>query len=284
MVNYDTLENVSIEKLHTTFTEAFSDYEVKIDIPILKLQQRLERTGYLTEASIGASDNDVLVGFLLNSIREWDGKLTAYDTGTGVVKEYRNKGITSSMFLNVLKNLKEMEVQQYLLEVIQSNTSAVHLYKKQGFEVSREFECFNLDKKLFTCAPTHQVQHINEITEIDWIKLMSFWDFKPSWQNSIDSINAVSDEFICSIVSINDEIVGYGIIDKNTGDIPQIAVDKNYRGKGIGSSILADLVKNTESCSLNVVNVDSQCDSMKDFLLNLGFKLMIKQYEMILAL
>ena len=284
MVNYDTLENVSIEKLHTTFTEAFSDYEVKIDIPILKLQQRLQRTGYLTEASIGASDNDVLVGFLLNSIREWDGKLTAYDTGTGVIKEYRNKGITSSMFLNVLKNLKEMEVQQYLLEVIQSNTSAVHLYKKQGFEVSREFECFNLDKKLFTCAPTHQVQHINEITEIDWIKLMSFWDFKPSWQNSVDSINAVSDEFICSIVSINDEIVGYGMIDKNTGDIPQIAVDKNYRGKGIGSSILADLVKNTESCSLNVVNVDSQCDSMKDFLLNLGFKLMIKQYEMILAL
>ena len=284
MVNYDTLENVSIEKLHTTFTEAFSDYEVKIDIPILKLQQRLQRTGYLTEASIGASDNDVLVGFLLNSIREWDGKLTAYDTGTGVIKEYRNKGITSSMFLNVLKNLKEMEVKQYLLEVIQSNTSAVHLYKKQGFEVSREFECFNLDKKLFTCAPTHQVQHINEITEIDWIKLMSFWDFKPSWQNSIDSINAVSDEFICSIVSINDEIVGYGMIDKNTGDIPQIAVDKNYRGKGIGSSILADLLKNTESCSLNVVNVDSQCDSMKDFLLNLGFKLMIKQYEMILAL
>ena len=284
MVNYDTLENVSIEKLHTTFTEAFSDYEVKIDIPILKLQQRLQRTGYLTEASIGASDNDVLVGFLLNSIREWDGKLTAYDTGTGVIKEYRNKGITSTMFVNVLKNLKEMEVKQYLLEVIQSNTSAVHLYKKQGFEVSREFECFNLDKKLFTCAPTHQVQHINEITEIDWIKLMSFWDFKPSWQNSVDSINAVSDEFICSIVSINDEIVGYGIIDKNTGDIPQIAVDKNYRGKGIGSSILADLLKNTESCSLNVVNVDSQCDSMKDFLLNLGFKLMIKQYEMILAL
>lgn len=284
MVNYDTLENVSIERLHNTFMEAFSDYEVKIDMPILKLKQRLQRTGYVTQASMGASDNDVLVGFLLNSIREWDGKLTAYDTGTGVIKEYRNKGITSAMFLNVLKKLKEMEVGQYLLEVIQSNTSAVHLYKKQGFEVSREFECFNLEKKLFTCTPTHQVKHINDITEIDWVKLMSFWDFKPSWQNSIDSIKAVSDEFICSTVSIDDEIVGYGIIDKNTGDIPQIAVDKSYRGKGIGSSILADLVKNTESSSLNVVNIDSQCISVKDFLLNLGFKLVVKQYEMILTL
>lgn len=284
MVNYDTLENVSIERLHNTFMEAFSDYEVKIDMPILKLKQRLQRTGYVTQASMGASDNDVLVGFLLNSIREWDGKTTAYDAGTGVIKEYRNKGITSAMFLNVLKNLKGMEVEQYLLEVIQSNTSAVHLYKKQGFEVSREFECFNLEKKLFTCTPTHQVKHINDITEIDWVKLMSFWDFKPSWQNSIDSIKAVSDEFICSTVSIDDVIVGYGIIDKNTGDIPQIAVDKSYRGKGIGSSILADLVKNTESSSLNVVNIDSQCISVKDFLLNLGFKLVVKQYEMILTL
>ncbi|MDU3337934.1 GNAT family N-acetyltransferase [Paraclostridium bifermentans] len=284
MVNYDTLENVSIERLHNTFMEAFSDYEVKIDMPILKLKQRLQRTGYVTQASMGASDNDVLVGFLLNSIREWDGKVTAYDTGTGVIKEYRNKGITSAMFLNVLKNLKEMEVKQYLLEVIQSNTSAVHLYKKQGFEVSREFECFNLEKKLFTFTPIHQVKHIDDITEIDWVRLMSFWDFKPSWQNSIDSIKALSDAFICSTVSINDEIVGYGIIDKNTGDIPQIAVDKNYRGKGIGSSILADLVKNTESSTLNVVNIDSQCISVKDFLLNLGFKLVVKQYEMILAL
>lgn len=284
MVNYDTLENVSIERLHNTFMEAFSDYEVKIDMPILKLKQRLQRTGYVSQASMGASDNDVLVGFLLNSIREWDGNLTAYDTGTGVIKEYRNKGITSTMFLNVLKSLKEMEVKQYLLEVIQSNTSAVHLYKKQGFEVSREFKCFNLEKKLFTCTPKHQVKHIDDISEIDWVKLISFWDFNPSWQNSIDSIKAVSDAFICSTVSINDEIVGYGIIDKNTGDIPQIAVDKNYRGKGIGSSILADLVKNTESSTLNVVNIDSQCISMNDFLLNLGFKLVVKQYEMILAL
>lgn len=57
--------------------------------------------------------------------------------------------------------------------------------------------------------------------------MTKFWDFKPSWQNSIDSSNAVSDTFIYSIVKVNDDIVGYGIIDKKTGAIPQIAVDKN---------------------------------------------------------
>lgn len=284
MLNYYTLENVSIQKLHNTFIEAFSDYEVKMDIPLLRFQQKLQRTGYFTEASIGAYDKDMLVGFLLNSIRQWDGKLTAYDTGTGVIKEYRHKGITSNMILNTMQCLKKMEVKQWLLEVIQSNTAAVNLYKKQGFQVSREFECFNLDKNLYASVPTHKVQHIDAITKSDWVELIKFWDFNPSWQNSIDSINAVSDTFIYSIVSIDNAIVGYGIIDKNTGDIPQIAVDKKHRGKGIGSSILADLLLSTDSYNINVINVDSKCTSMNGFLLNLGFKQMLKQYEMVFEL
>lgn len=114
--------------------------------------------------------------------------------------------------------------------------------------------------------------------------LVKFWDFKPSWQNSIESINAVSDTFIYSIVSINDIIVGYGIIDKKTGAIPQIAVDKNYRGRGIGTSIFADLLIRTESDNISIVNVDSQCTPMKDLLLNLGFKQILKQYEMVFKL
>ena len=284
MINYNTLENIDIEKLHSTFVEAFSDYEVKLDMSISMLDQHLQKTGYTPKASICASDDDMLVGFLLNSIRQWDEKLTAYDTGTGVIKEYRNKGISSNMFLKALQSLKEMEIKQYLLEVIQSNTPAIQLYEKQGFKVSREFECFNLDKKLFTHKPTYEVEYIDSFTENDWIQLTEFWDFKPSWQNSIDSINTVPDTFTYSIVRINDAIVGYGIIDKKTGVIPQIAVDKKYRGIGIGTSIFAELLLSTQSHNISVVNVDSQCTSMKNFLLELGFKEMVKQYEMVFEL
>ncbi len=118
----------------------------------------------------------------------------------------------------------------------------------------------------------------------DWRELTEFWDFVPSWQNSIDSINAVSDSFIYSIVHLDDNIVGYGVIDKKTGDIPQIAVNKNYRRKGIAKSIITDLMKNTESYNINVINVDGRSKSMKDFLLKLGFECGVSQYEMILKL
>ncbi|AKC61707.1 GNAT family acetyltransferase [Clostridium sporogenes] len=284
MFNYDTLENIGIETLHKTFLNAFSDYQVKMDLPILKFQYMLQRRGYVAKASIGAFNDDILVGFVLNGVRNWDGKLTAYDTGTGVIETYRKQGITSNMLLNVRQLFKEMEVEQYLLEVIQSNTSAFQIYKKQGFKILRDFECFHLDKNKYNPITTYKVEHINMVNPDDWRELKGFWDFVPSWQNSIDSINAISDAFIYSVVRLNDSIVGYGVIDKKTGDIPQIAVNKNYRCKGIASSIITDLIKNTESNNINVINVDGESKPMKDFLLKLGFEYGVSQYEMILKL
>ncbi|NFM18480.1 GNAT family N-acetyltransferase [Clostridium sporogenes] len=284
MFNYDTLENIGIETLHKTFLNAFSDYQVKMDLPILKFQYMLQRRGYVAKASIGAFNDDILVGFVLNGVRNWDGKLTAYDTGTGVIETYRKQGITSNMLLNVRQLFKEMEVEQYLLEVIQSNTSAFQIYKKQGFKILRDFECFHLDKNKYNPITTYKVEHINMVNPDDWRELKGFWDFVPSWQNSIDSINAISDAFIYSVVRLNDSIVGYGVIDKKTGDIPQIAVNKNYRCKGIASSIITDLIKNTESNNINVINVDGESKPMKDFLLKLGLEYGVSQYEMILKL
>ncbi|EPY2305357.1 GNAT family N-acetyltransferase [Clostridium sporogenes] len=284
MFSYDTLENIGIETLHETFLNTFSDYQVKMDLPILKFQYMLQRRGYVAKASIGAFNDETLVGFVLNGVRNWDGKLTAYDTGTGVIETYRKQGITSNMLLNVRQLFKEMGVEQYLLEVIQSNTSALQLYKKQGFKILRDFECFHLDKNKYNPITTYKVEHVNTINSNDWRELTEFWDFVPSWQNSIDSINVVSDAFIYSIVRLDDNIVGYGVIDKKTGDIPQIAVNKNYRRKGIARSILTDLMKNTESYNINVINVDGESRSMKDFLLKLGFECGVSQYEMILKL
>ncbi|HDK7168973.1 TPA: GNAT family N-acetyltransferase [Clostridium botulinum] len=284
MFSYDTLENIGVETLHETFLNTFSDYQVKMDLPILKFQYMLQRRGYVAKASIGAFNDETLVGFVLNGVRNWDGKLTAYDTGTGVIETYRKQGITSNMLLNVRQLFKEMGVEQYLLEVIQSNTSALQLYKKQGFKILRDFECFHLDKNKYNPITTYKVEHVNMINSNDWRELTEFWDFVPSWQNSIDSINVVSDAFIYSIVRLDDNIVGYGVIDKKTGDIPQIAVNKNYRRKGIARSILTDLMKNTESYNINVINVDGESRSMKDFLLKLGFECGVSQYEMILKL
>ncbi|AFS77588.1 acetyltransferase, GNAT family [Gottschalkia acidurici 9a] len=281
MFSYKILDKTSAEEIHKTFIDAFSDYQVKMDLPLLKFKQMLKRRGYVPDISIGAFENDRLVGFVLNGLRSWNENRTAYDIGTGVVGEYRRQGITSNMLMSAKEVFKEKQVDQYLLEVIKSNTSAVQLYKKQGFEIQREFMCFQLDKDKYSPTKNYRVEHVDRI---EWSQLIEFWDFKPSWQNSVDSIDAISESFIYSIVRFDKDIVGYGIIDKKTGDIAQIAVSKRHRRKGIARSIITDMIENTESHKISILNVDNKFESTKDFLSKIGFKHSVSQYEMILKL
>jgi ribosomal protein S18 acetylase RimI-like enzyme len=68
--------------------------------------------------------------------------LTAYNTVTGIIPEYRKKGIAKRIFNEFLSVLRENKIQQCLLEVICSNTGAYKLYKKSGFEVVREIDYY----------------------------------------------------------------------------------------------------------------------------------------------
>ncbi|MFV0243079.1 MAG: GNAT family N-acetyltransferase [Lacrimispora sphenoides] len=279
MLAYRTLNDANIETLHEAFRNAFSDYQVEMNLPIETFKQMLQRRGYAPEISIGAFKDDRLVGFVLNGLRNLNGKTTVYDIGTGVIIDYRRQGVTSNMLLNVKEVLKQNQIEQYLLEVIQSNTSALQLYKKEGFKIRRNFSCYKIDKKSYAPVKNHKVEHTDQMA---WEQLSEFWDFEPSCQNSFDSVNAVSKEFLYSIVHYDNTIAGYGIINKKTGDIPQIAVKKVYRGKGIGRSIVTDLIENTESQKISTLNVDDESKCMKDFLIKSGFAPTVSQYEMLL--
>ncbi len=281
MILYKTLDKTSDQILHQTFIEAFCDYEIKVDLPFWKFQQMLQRKGYHPEISIGAFQNEALVGLALNGLRNWNGKTTAYDIATGVVPERRRKGITSSMFLHIKELLQEKQVEQYLLEVIDSNQPAIELYQKQNFKNQRELSCFLLNKNQFVPRKNHEVE---EVDRIDLEQMKGFWNYKPSWQNSVESINAVPEAFIYLVVKCDNAIVGYGVIDKKTGDIPQMAVKKEYRGNGIASSIMAEMVQVTEAEEICVINVEAQQKSVENFLLKSGFAYDGGQFEMLLNL
>jgi ribosomal protein S18 acetylase RimI-like enzyme len=284
MFEYRSLEGVTMEDLHKAFVEAFSDYQVKIDLPLWKLKQMLLRRGYIPEKSMGAFKDEVLVGFILNGYRKWNEKPTVYDAGTGVIPEFRKQGLTTNIFQRVLELLKNDGVEQYLLEVIQQNTAAFELYRKKGFEITRTFSCYKLDKSDYKSQNAFRVEQVDGFTTSEWGYLRKFWDFDPSWQNSIESVCALSGEFSFSTVRLDNKIAGYGIIEKKTGDIPQLAVDRNHRRKGIAGSILSELVNNAEANRIAVINVDDNSEVTKSFLCKSGFEHYVDQYEMIMEL
>ena len=70
------------------------------------------------------------------------------------------------------------------------------------------------------------------------------------------------------------------IVDKIKGDIAQLAVHPKYRRMGVATEILLDLLKQTKSLEMRVINVDERDQALNAFLKKLKFSVFVKQYEM----
>jgi ribosomal protein S18 acetylase RimI-like enzyme len=283
---FRTLEAVTMEDLHAIFLEAFSDYLVKMDVPFWKFETMARRRGMVPEMSVGAFAQDRLVGFILNGVRLWDGKTTAYDTGTGVVPEYRKQGATTGMFLQTLSILRDKGIEQYLLEVIKDNDPAGDLYRKQGFSVVRGLNCYVTPTETFRGGPLPKDVKLvaMPVDAMGWDHLRTFWDFEPSWQNSVDSVMAVPETMAAIAAVSGGKVVGYGLVEPKTGDVPQLAVDPDRRGDGIGRAILGQLAELTEGENLVVLNLEETSESANAFAEAVGLAPYTAQYEMLLPL
>lgn len=284
MYLFKTLENTDKKIIYKSFMEAFSDYSVNLFLPYEDFEKMLVGKGFNPDISIGLFYEENLIGFILNGKREWLGKNTAYDMGTTLLPAYRNCDFSKKMVVKMIGILKEKGIEQYLLEVIQNNTRAFELYKSQGFQISRDFSVFQLKDNLDISCKSSQytVETISNIDDNLWEEFKNFWEILPSWQNSIDSVKAINEVFAYVVAKDKGKIIGYGIIEKKSGKIPQLAVKQNYRSQNVGRNILCELIKNTDSKLIKFINIDRKYKNMVRFLENLGFTISSLQYEMIL--
>jgi ribosomal protein S18 acetylase RimI-like enzyme len=285
-ISIKTLVDISTQTIHDAFKQAFADYVEPFSLSMQQLSYMIERRGCDLDISFGAFSDDQLVGFTLNGIGDWNAKRTAYDTGTGVVKQYRKKGIATRIFNESLPVLQENGISQYLLEVIRTNTIAFQLYRKAGFEVTREFEYYIARKNEIHFPETSPDfdYAIKKIETPNWEKFKSFWDYTPSWQNSIDSITRKLPYFTILGIFDNNKLLGYGMIENHTGDIPQLAVGKDYRRRGLATTLLKNLLKISESDEIKIINTLAGYEPFNEFARSVNLHPGHGQYEMLLEL
>lgn len=263
------------------FSEAFADYEMQLDKE--QLWTMLKRRGFDPSLSFGAYEDGKIVSFTFNGIGDFYGVPTAYDTGTGTLKEYRGQGLATAIFEHSIPYLRESGVKQYLLEVLQHNTGAVSVYSKLGFRVVREFNYFmqENDKVNKNIKAPGVPFSVGVIGIPDYDSVSGFWDFRPSWQNSFESVNRAAEDFICLGAFVGEELAGYCIFAPSSGDITQIAVNRVYRRKGIGSLLLGEMLRLNKHGSVKAVNADTTCDSVTGFMKAMNISPAGRQFEMI---
>jgi ribosomal protein S18 acetylase RimI-like enzyme len=279
-ITYRFLASADFAAVHRTFLEAFSDYAVDMRVSEDQFAHRLVRDGVQLEMSVGAFDGSEMVGFCINGCGDWHGRYSAYDAGTGVVPGYRGKGIGKELFIFMFPLLKDFGFEQYLLEVISSNTAAVNLYRKLGFHETRTLDVFRKTKPS-TKTIDATVAEMRVVESPDWRLYQSFWDGHPSWQNSIESIKRTSVGKIFLGAFVAGECVGYGVASSVMGTLIQLAIARDSRRRGIGSLVLAALQGNvTTDEPLKVNCVDHELSSSLSFYQARGYNLILNQLEM----
>jgi ribosomal protein S18 acetylase RimI-like enzyme len=275
------LDRRSFSMLYETFLEAFADYVIPFALTEQQFRNHINLNAVDLDRSVGCVESDRLVGFSLNGFGLWNGKLTVYNAGTGVVPWRRRRGVSRAMFEMILPVFTEAGIEQFLLEVIKTNTGAVALYDHLGFRPVRDLALLQRDERMLTVGMRCEDVDIRNIEDPNWTELTSFWDGLPSWQNSCEAVDRSRANKVILGAYAADRCVGYIVFSSKFGRVAQLAVDREYRRHGVGTALVIAMQNETAGFSMQAINVDKSVTSAMDFFLGLGFYERAVQYEML---
>lgn len=270
--------------IHRTFVAAFSDYIVKFELTERQFQNHITLNAVDLDKSAGCTASGELVGISLNGFGVWEGRRTVYDAGTAVVPEFRRRGASRAMFEWMMPMFAGEGYQQILLEVITQNDPAVNLYERLGFQPTRELLLLETDDLKHSDKELPDYVEIREIHRHENIPFASFWEGRPSWQNSLDAVERSLQTKRLFGAFAEEECIGYIVFSAGVGRLAQLAVHRDHRRKGIATRLLLEMQKDSADEKLQVINLDESMTESVVFFQNRGFRKILGQYEMVRAL
>lgn len=161
---------------------------------------------------------------------------------------FRNKGIATKLIKVIIKEIYSLGDYEIFINVLKENKIAVNLYKNIGFIVEQEDEL-----KFYMCYNKYKLENasIKDIERIKKYKLNTIFEYaKDLDKKEVEKINNYVNKtipkqiFEYKNIVLNNIIVGSFLITKNENGLllDEIFIEEQYRNKGIGTSIIKDVV------------------------------------------
>ncbi len=265
-----------LKPLYESFIVAWADHEPRIDLSYDMFVQRIrDKLNIHGEVSLLKIRKSQIIGFILHTINEYRGQLCAYNGGTGVVPAARGEGITKELYQHLIPILKSHGVPLVILEAEKNNPKAIHIYLDIGFRIITEFRCY-AKRGFFQCDRKISCKIVNNFNP----DYKEFWDLEPSFLDQPQQLEYNQHNELILESEENGIITGYIIFQPQLGRISQLAVNPDYRRKGIGKALIFEAFQRTLSSGMTIMNIPSTNTDFNDFLKKVGFINEIDQYEM----
>ena len=263
------LGNTDFNEVMECFLLSFEGYFVKMPTDYNYYKQRWKAAKVNFELSYGMFDNDKLVGFIIHAIDKRGDDLVAFNTGTGVIPEYRGKRIVSAIYEYAISDLMKNEVSKSVLEVIIENEKAVKTYKGIGFEICKIFKCFS--GELNTSKSEVEITEVS-FNEVQWDKIPNQNNY--SWDFNYKSLKGGNSKYFNVIK--NGAVESFFAINLDNGTINQLEVFTTEKGNW---ECLFSAIQSI-SKQVRIINVDDTLKAKLTAIENSGLKNTLNQYEM----
>jgi ribosomal protein S18 acetylase RimI-like enzyme len=271
-----TLDQVSPEELMSAFNDAFADYAVKVEMTAAKLKNVIRARSVRLERSFGYLQHDRLVAFMLTGSRRIDERLIAYNAGTGVRRRCQRQGLGRRLLTHTMDVLQALGYHKYLLEVITTNTAAIHLYTGQGFTERRRLHSYSATKPAH--LPTTGGAAVAAV-DSEWThRMATLRSHTPTWQNADAAVDAIADH--CRLITVGPAPApaAMAVLDPRFGVLYQFGFASGNADPA--RQVLARAMEYTATNALHLINVDSEDERINRFLQSAGFGRTISQLEM----
>jgi len=252
------------------FLSAFENYFVQMPTDHDYYKQRWKAAGVRYDLSFGMFDGEQLVGFIINAIDKRQDHLTAYNSGTGVIPQYRGQRIVKTMYDYAIPELKKQGVTKCQLEVITDNEKAIKSYQGTGFSICKHYKCY----KGTISSNTQQEFDLEEVEyhSIDWDNVPNQALY--SWDNQKESLAKGNYKYYK--VLVNAKIQGYFVMDPDSGYVAQFEVLEDTIQQ---RQMLFAAIKSINP-SIRINNIDHRLPNKIEAVETFGLKHTVDQYEM----
>ncbi len=124
-----------MEEATEAWNKGFEGYALNQEMSVEKFIYRLHTEELSPTLSFIAYDQKEPVGIVLNGFRKVDGKMIAWNGGTGVFASYRGKGIGKLLIHHALEIYQQEGANIATLEALIDNYPAIKLYESQGYKM-----------------------------------------------------------------------------------------------------------------------------------------------------
>ncbi len=279
-ISIRTLQDTPREEIIQVFNRAFADYRIKMRLNTDMLAQKMQVEQIHPGFSAGVFVQDRLVGLMLHAIDAVGEELWTYNGGTGVVPEWRGHHFSEQMYAYLLDYFRDNNVSHCWLEVMDTNTRALHVYQKLGFEVQRALECFSGVIHFPKLPALPLGLELAVVAPEDWEQFASCRDYLPTWQNSTRVILRAQPDFSAIGLYQDEKLLGYILGNAKTGRIAQFGIHPGHRRCGLGTLLFAYFSR-LGNPRMSIINVDKSNLPTLAFLQKLGFQTYVNQVEML---